>query len=116
MAVLFALADAPWLGWNVTVSKLCSAEIALLHNFVWNELWTFRRPGRGREPPFSRWRRLLHFHAICGVGIGIAAVVLRVLYNDFAFNLYVANLLAIIAATLWNFWMNARLNWQIHRR
>ena len=115
MSVLCVLADARGLGWSVSVSKLCSAEIALLHNYFWNEFWTFRSPGKGREPPFCRGRRILRFQAICGVGIGIAVLVLRVLHTGLGFNLYAANLAAIVTATLWNFWMNARFNWRIRR-
>ena len=42
MAVLYLLADPKTLGLNVALSKLVAAEIALLNNFTWNELWTFR--------------------------------------------------------------------------
>ena len=42
MTVLHFLADSAWCGWNVSISKLCSAEAAMLNNFLWNEVWTFR--------------------------------------------------------------------------
>ena len=37
MTVLHFLADFAWCGWNVSISKLCSAEAAMLNNFLWNE-------------------------------------------------------------------------------
>jgi len=42
MATLFVLADPNRLGWNIAWSKLGAAEIALVNNFVWNEVWTFK--------------------------------------------------------------------------
>jgi hypothetical protein len=46
--VLFVLADPRMLALNVAISKVCAAEVALVNNFVWNELWTFRGCGPGR--------------------------------------------------------------------
>ncbi len=42
MGLLYLLADPNRLGWNVAWSKLGAAEIALVNNFVWNEVWTFK--------------------------------------------------------------------------
>jgi len=81
MTVLYFLADPKWGGWNVTLSKLCAAETAMLNNFLWNELWTFRSSsgGLGLEPGTAR--RLLRFHAICGIGIGLAVFFLHLFYR-----------------------------------
>jgi dolichol-phosphate mannosyltransferase len=109
MAVLHCLARE--LGWNVNLSKLCSAEAAMLSNFVWNEIWTFR--GAAVEAS-GAWRliiRLLKFQAICGAGIGLAIVLLSLFYRCLGINLYASNFLAILLVTLWNFWMNALFNW-----
>src|SRR5437870_3604055 len=43
MGILYLLADPRTLGVNVTLSKICGAEIAMLNNFLWNEFWTFRQ-------------------------------------------------------------------------
>lgn len=112
MTVLYFLADPKWGGWNVTLSKLCAAETAMLNNFLWNELWTFRSSsgGLGLEPGTAR--RLLRFHAICGVGIGLAVFFLHLFYRGLGLNLYVANFLAILLVTVWNFWLNAVYNWR----
>src|SRR5438067_1597346 len=42
MGVLYLLADPSTLGWNLTLSKVIAAEVAIFNNFLWNELWTFR--------------------------------------------------------------------------
>jgi dolichol-phosphate mannosyltransferase len=110
MAVLWLLADPATLAWNVTAAKVCSAEAAMLNNYAWNEVWTFRSVGgRGVN---GRLRRLLRFHAICGVGIGLAVLLLHLFHRGLGFNLYASNFLAILLVTLWNFWMNALSNWR----
>lgn len=100
-----------WLGWNVSLAKLCSAETALLSNFLLNEFWTFRAVGGGGAGVWALALRLSKFQAICGAGIGWAVLLLNVFYRGLGINLYVANLLAILLVTLWNFWMNALFNW-----
>jgi dolichol-phosphate mannosyltransferase len=81
MALLHFLAEPQWCGWNLTLSKFCSAETAMLNNFLWNELWTFR-PAAGPARRHAGWfGRLLKFHAICGVGI-VWAILLLHLFHD----------------------------------
>ncbi len=100
-------------GWSVSLSKLCSAEAALLNNFFWNEIWTFRGLAGGCARHAGVARRLWRFHAICGVGIGLAVFFLRLFYGGLGWNLYLANFLAILLVTLWNFWLNALFNWRV---
>ncbi len=130
MAVLYLLADPKSLGLNVTISKFCAAEMALINNFVWNELWTFRpsapfRYGGAASSPVSQplgslalqgsLRRFLGFNAICGAGIVFAELLLNFFHALLGWNLYLSNLLAIGVVTLWNFGMNARFNWRLQR-
>jgi dolichol-phosphate mannosyltransferase len=42
MAIFYLLSDASTLGWGLTRSKIIAAEVAVLNNFLWNDLWTFR--------------------------------------------------------------------------
>ncbi|HEV2394419.1 MAG TPA: GtrA family protein [Verrucomicrobiae bacterium] len=113
MAVLHVLARN--LGWNVSVSKFCSAELAMLSNFLFNEVWTFRGMGAADGRSWGMLRRLVKFQAICGAGIGFAVMLLNLFYVHFRVNLYLSNLLAILLITLWNFWMNALFNWRLRR-
>jgi len=111
MEVLFLLADPKMLGWNITASKVCAAEVALLNNFMWNELWTFKR-AEGVTRDESVLRRLVVFNAICGAGIVLAAVLLKLFHTLLSWNLYLSNFLAIVIVTLWNFGMNVWFNWR----
>lgn len=109
MAILHCLAH--WCGWNDSLSKLCSAEAAMLNNFLWNEVWTFRVAANRCRGLLGVLGRLWRFHAICGFGIGLAVFFLHLFYGWLGLNLYVANFLAILLVTLWNFGLNARFNW-----
>lgn len=114
MAVLFLLVDSRMLAWNVIAGKICAAEAAMLNNFFWNELWTFRSVAKQTKGGIVR--RLICFHAICGIGIGLAVFFLHLFHFTLGFNLYVANLLAILLVTFWNFWINAVFNWKMESR
>jgi len=49
MGIMYLLADATMLGWNLTVSKVIAAEIAISNNFLWNDIWTFQGLGAARN-------------------------------------------------------------------
>jgi len=110
MTVLYLLADPKMLAWNVIMAKIFSAEVAMLNNFLWNETWTFQEAIHDGARGFMY--RLLRFHVICGIGIGLAVFLLHMFHNWLSVNLYVANFLAILLVTFWNFWMNALFNWR----
>lgn len=65
MGIIYLLADPKALSWNLTVSKAIAAEIALINNFVWNELWTFRELAAARTGWRQRLARFLKFNLIC---------------------------------------------------
>ena len=105
------------LSWNVSLSKFCSAELALMSNFLFNEAWTFRGvAGISNSRRWGSLRRLVKFQAICGAGVVFAVVLLNLFYQHFGFNLYASNAMAIALVTLWNFWMNAIFNWRSARQ
>jgi len=114
MAVLFLLSDPSTLAWGLTRSKIIAAEVAILNNFVWNDAWTFAEVSRHQQGWSLRLRRLLKFNLICLVGLAINVVLLNLIFN-LVFNgqhRYMANLMAIGITTLWNFWINFKLNWR----
>jgi len=122
MGVLFLLADPRMLGMDITFSKICAAETALINNFVWNELWTFRASedlesaiGNRKSKTVGVFRRLAFFNAICGIGIGMAVILLNLFHNCLGGNLYLSNFAAIIIVTFWNFGMNSKFNWAVRR-
>ena len=111
MGILFVLADPRMLGWGLSWSKALAAETAILNNFLWNDLWTFRDLATGQAGWHRRARRLGKFNLICLVGIALNVLLLNVQVHLLQMNLYVANLIAILLVSIWNFWMNLRFGW-----
>jgi dolichol-phosphate mannosyltransferase len=110
--MLYGLADGRMLAWPVVLSKVLAAEVAMVNNFVWNEVWTFRDRSSGRPGWRNRGFRYVKFNLICSGGIVIGVILLKGLTDRVGVNLYAANLLAIVGATAWNFGMNYAFNWK----
>ena len=102
------------LGQGLTQSKVIAAEVTIISNFWWNDTWTFADLARQQPSWSDRFKRLLKFNLICTVGLAIDVVLLNIFYNlVFAQKLkYLANLMAIALAALWNCWINLNLNWR----
>lgn len=111
MAFLYLLSDPAQLGWGLTRSKVIAAELAIVNNFVWNDLWTFGDVSAKQPNPRSRLRRFLRFNVVCTLGLLLNLILLNVMFNVFGWNRYVANAIAIGTVTLWNFWLNSRISW-----
>ncbi|MFZ5892876.1 MAG: glycosyltransferase [Myxococcota bacterium] len=111
--VLYLLSDPTQLGFGLTRSKAVAAEIAILNNFLWNDVWTFSDAQGRRTSPVLR--RLLKFNIVCGMGLVLNVILLNVLYNFAHVNRYIANLIAIAAVTLWNYWINMKISWGMAR-
>ncbi len=113
MALLYLLHTG--LGLPLTRSKILSAEVAILNNFMWNDLWTFANISRRQKGWKLRIKRFLKFNAICLAGLVLNVLTLNFIYNvlfgqNFA---YLANLIAIGLVTVWNFWLNLKLSWRV---
>jgi dolichol-phosphate mannosyltransferase len=113
MAIFYLLSDASTLGWGVTRSKVIAAEVAVLNNFFWNDLWTFRDIAQQQFGWKKLFKRFVKFNLICLVGIGINLIILNLLFNFFGVDKYIANLIAIAIVTIWNFWFNLKLSWRV---
>ncbi|NEO99688.1 MAG: glycosyltransferase [Symploca sp. SIO2E9] len=113
MIVLYLLSDPTTLGLPLTRSKIIASELAIINNFLWNDFWTFGDIARRQPGKRQRLKRLLKFNMICFGGLILNVLLLNLLFNIFGINRYVANLIAIAAVTLWNFWLNMKLSWRV---
>jgi dolichol-phosphate mannosyltransferase len=113
MALLFLLSDPKMLGWGLTRSKILAAEAAILNNFIWNDVWTFRSISLHQNSFGQRAKRFLKFNAICSVGLALNVLILNFEFNFLHINRYVANLLAIAIVTVWNYGTNRKFNWRV---
>lgn len=98
---------------GVARSIILSAEVAVLNNFLWNDLWTFGDISRKQKGKRQRFQRFLKFNMVCLAGIIIQALVGSLLYDTLNMNEYLAKFIAIAVATIWNFWVNLKLSWRV---
>lgn len=101
------------LGLALTRSTILSSEIAIINNFLWNDLWTFKDISRGQKGWRKRFKRLLKFNIICLSGLIINVLLVNLMFNVLGVNEYIAKLIAIAAVTFWNFWFNLKLSWRV---
>jgi dolichol-phosphate mannosyltransferase len=113
MLLLYLLSDPSTLGLGVTRSKVIAAEVAIINNFIWNDLWTFGDRARSQPGVHARLKRFLKFNLVCLAGLGLSVVLIYILFDRLGMNRYLANLIAIAVVTVWNFGINLKLNWRV---
>ncbi|WGV23516.1 glycosyltransferase [Halotia branconii] len=113
MAMLYLLSDPTTLALPLTRSKIIAGEIAILNNFFWNDAWTFADVSKKQQEWHQRLKRFLKFNLICLAGLILNVLVLNLVFNFIIPNRYIANLIAIAVATIWNFWVNLKLSWRV---
>ena len=113
MAIFYLLRDPRSLGWGLTRSKVIAAELAIVNNFLWNDRWTFGDISSQQKGWPNRIKRFIKFNLICSIGVILNVGILNILVNVFHINDYLANLIAIAIVTIWNFWINLKLNWRV---
>ena len=113
MTLLYLLSDPSSLALPLTRSKILAGEIAIINNFLWNDAWTFADVSTEQHEWRQRMKRFLKFNIICLAGLVLNVVVLNIVFNFVIQNRYIANLIAIAVATVWNFWVNLKLSWRV---
>lgn len=112
MGLLYLLSDPATLHWGLTRSKLIAAEAAIVNNFMWNDAWTFADLVGVSDSSKDKFHRFLKFNIICAIGLIFNVVLLNIQFNWLGMNRYVANIVAILVATLWNYQINKHLGWR----
>jgi dolichol-phosphate mannosyltransferase len=121
MGLMWLLASPAMLGWNLTISKVIGAEVAIFNNFFWNDVWTFRDLGQqvavgSTRIPVRNWGvrlvRLGKFNLICVAGIFLSVGLLNLQVYRLGLNVYLANFVAIVATSFWNFFLNLKFGWK----
>lgn len=104
LAILKSLLHVEYL-----IATAIAVEIAVLHNFVWHERWTWSERG-GTHGVFAR---LMRFNLSNGaVSIGANLLFMRLLVGQFHVPYLIANGIAIAAASLANFLLADRFVFQ----
>lgn len=97
----------------LTRSAILSAEVAIINNFIWNDLWTFGDISQVQKGFKKKFKRFIKFNIICLSGLVLNVMIVNILFNLFNFNDYLAKLIAIVIVTVWNFWFNLKLSWRV---
>jgi dolichol-phosphate mannosyltransferase len=92
----------------LVVASVLATELAIGHNFLWNNYWTFGR--RNLSP--SRFAR---FNLASLGGQCITVVTLWALVRYIGVQYVAANLLGIGLALVWNFTVSMRWTWAPNR-
>jgi putative flippase GtrA len=105
LAILAALRSG-W-GLSVRVSTIVAVECTVLHNFFWHERWTW---GHRKLDVRGLPGRLLRFN----VSNGLISIVGNVVLMEFLavrlnLNYMIANIVAIIACSLLNYFVSDRM-------
>lgn len=101
------------LGFALTRSAILSSEVAIINNFLWNDLWTFGDISSRQKGMGKRIKRLLKFNIVCLTGLILNVLIVNFLFNILGVNEYLAKLIAIAVVTFWNFWFNLKLSWRV---
>ena len=81
-------------------------EVSILHNFIWNDRWTFGSNG-------VSFKRLGKFNLTSLGGLVITTGVLYILVTYFRVQYLVANPVGIGFATAWNFALSMMWTWRM---
>lgn len=100
-------------GLGIARSTILSAEVAVINNFIWNDLWTFGDIARGQRGKRQRFKRFLKFNTICLMGIVLQALMVSLMHDAFGISEFIAKPVAIVLVTFWNFWVNLKLSWRV---
>jgi len=96
-----------WLKLDYLLATGLAVEMAVIHNFVWHERFTWA--DRPAARPMQSLVRLAKFNASNG-GVSIVGnlVLMRLLVGKLRFNYIVSNCVAIIVCSLLNFLLGDR--------
>lgn len=98
--------------WRTPTAAFAGASLAMVNNFIWNELVTFRET-RQAEPGGTRvMRRFLSFALFSAAGFGLNVALVALLVVMLGWPLAPGIITGIGIAALWNFSMNSNVTWR----
>jgi dolichol-phosphate mannosyltransferase len=112
MGTLFVLT---FQGWSYISAGILAVESSILTNFLLNEIWTFADFSRRSASLGARLQRLFKYNLVCVGGAIINLALLWLMTEHVGIYFMLSNGIGIIAATLWNYGMNANVTWESAR-
>jgi len=104
--------------WPAILSDAIAIEVSIVANFLLNYFYTFRAsiiaPSRGyKDSTRIVLLKLLRFNGVMLGGAGISFVTFIYCYRSLDLSFVIADLLGIIVAMVWNYWLNVRVVWKL---
>ena len=96
---------------NVDTAYLVALESSIISNFTLNHLFTFGSVRESARP--STLGKLWRYNAVSFGGVAISFVVFELVYHALGWNYILADLLGIVAAMSWNYWLSVKVVWRI---
>lgn len=94
-------------------ASVVAVEMAIVNNFLFNELWTFHDRSSQQPGIVNRFRRFCKFNVICALGAVLNVAVLWALTDLAGLYYLISNLVGIGVATLWNYGLNSHITWEV---
>lgn len=91
------------------VALFFAIAVAILNNFIWNDLWTFRTSPQRQVT--SIWQRLWLFYTVSAGGAIINYAIAVLLIHFIGMNIILSDIIGILIGFSWNFLINRRFTW-----
>jgi dolichol-phosphate mannosyltransferase len=98
-------------GWPAGLALAVAIQSALLSNFLWNKILTFRRAPQSPRNPRGILARLLRYEGVCGPGALLNASLTLLLYGR-GTALALASAAGVILGGAWNLFFNVPAIWR----
>jgi dolichol-phosphate mannosyltransferase len=95
-------------GVPLLIASPLAVELSIIHNFVWNDRWTFRHRARSR----TQMQRFARFNLVSLIGLLITTGITLLLVEQLGIQYLISNLCGVALATLCNFSANTHWTWQ----
>jgi len=96
----------------LVLAKAMACELAIVNNFVWNDLWTFHGAGSGT----SRFLRFVRFNGVALVGLALNVRLFQAQVEGLGLNLYLANAVAIGLVAGFNYTSSRHWAWRVRTK
>ena len=100
-------------GYHYVQASAVAVELAILNNFLWNDLWTFRDSVGSQLDLSNRFKRLLKFNAICALGAALNVLAVWAITEMLNVHYLVSNLVGMGIGTGWNYALNVNVTWTL---
>ena len=107
-AILWSFTDI--LGIFYMFSAIIATGIAILTNFTFNEVWTFRDRLKNKS---GRHKRIFKFFAVSLSGMVIALIVLFVFVEFLNIYYLISNMIGVFFGFMWNYSINSMWTWKV---